>query len=75
MNGKPPKLGIKIAIEHVFFHCGKALTRSRMWQPDTHIKRDQYASFGEIIHDQRMSDEPPAAINERIQKSYKNDLY
>jgi len=75
VNGKAPKLAIKIAIDHVFFHCGKALTRSKLWDPKTHIKRTDYASFGEIIHDQRMSDEDPAAINARIDKSYKNDLY
>jgi PPOX class probable FMN-dependent enzyme len=75
VNGKAPKLAIRIAIDHVFFHCGKALTRSKMWDPGTHIKRDQYASFGEIIHDQRMSDQTPDEINARIQATYKNDLY
>lgn len=75
VGGKAPKLGIKIAIDHVFFHCGKALTRSKLWQAETHVKRSQYASFGEIIHDQGMSAEDPAAINDRIEKSYKNDLY
>ena len=75
VNGKAPKLAIKIAIDHVFFHCGKALTRSKLWDPATHLKRSDYASFGEIIHDTRMSDDSVATIDARIQNSYKNDLY
>ncbi|MDP9095950.1 MAG: pyridoxamine 5'-phosphate oxidase family protein, partial [Pseudomonadota bacterium] len=37
--GKAPRTGIRVAISEVFFHCGKALKRARIWNPATRIER------------------------------------
>jgi len=34
-QGKPPLLCTTITVETCFFHCGTAMVRSRLWQPDT----------------------------------------
>ena len=39
VNGKVPRSGILIAAEEIYFHCGKALIRSDLWNPDKHVKR------------------------------------
>lgn len=35
VNGKRPILALEIAVEEVFFHCGKAFLRSNAWKPET----------------------------------------
>src|SRR5204862_93649 len=42
VNGKVPRSGILIAAEEVYFHCGKALIRSDLWNPDKHLPKGQW---------------------------------
>jgi PPOX class probable FMN-dependent enzyme len=35
VKGHRPVLALEVNVDEVFFHCGKALLRSRMWQPET----------------------------------------
>ena len=37
VNGKVPKSGILVSVDEVYFHCGKALIRSDLWNPDKHL--------------------------------------
>ena len=49
--GKPPRAVLHIDVKEAYFHCGKALMRSKLWAGD----RDERAvmpSIGEVIHDQ-----------------------
>jgi predicted pyridoxine 5'-phosphate oxidase superfamily flavin-nucleotide-binding protein len=52
VNGKIPRSGILISAEEVYFHCGKALIRSDLWNPDRHVKRSDFPSLGRILADQ-----------------------
>ena len=52
VNGKVPRSGILIAADEVYFHCGKALIRSDLWNPQKHIPRGDFPSLGRIIADQ-----------------------
>ncbi|MCB2054104.1 MAG: pyridoxamine 5'-phosphate oxidase family protein [Geminicoccaceae bacterium] len=52
VQGKPPTAAIRVAVEEVFMHCGKALIRSRLWDPATQIERGDFPSLGQIIADQ-----------------------
>lgn len=49
MKGKTPKLAIIVEIEEVYFHCARAFKRSRLWEPDTWIERDELPTFGKIL--------------------------
>ena len=75
MRGQAPKLAIKVDIEWVFFHCAKALLRSKLWQPATQIKRDVFPSYGEIIHEQRRQQVSVEELDRQVQDDYKNSLY
>jgi PPOX class probable FMN-dependent enzyme len=50
--GKPPRAVLRIDVEEVYFHCGKALMRSKLWAGDTRVERSAMPSIGEVIHDQ-----------------------
>jgi uncharacterized protein len=52
VNGKVPRSGILISAEEVYFHCGKALIRSDLWNPDKRIQRSDFPSLGRILADQ-----------------------
>lgn len=75
VRGKAPKLAIRVEIEEVFFHCAKALMRSRLWDPDGRIERGDFPRYGEIIRDQRKPDEDADEIEAGLQESYRTELY
>ena len=50
--GKPPRAVLRIDVKEVYFHCGKALMRSKLWAGDTRVERAVMPSIGEVIHDQ-----------------------
>ena len=52
VNGKMPRSGILVAVEEVYFHCGKALIRSDLWNPDKHVRRSDFPSMGRILAEQ-----------------------
>jgi PPOX class probable FMN-dependent enzyme len=52
VNGKVPRSGILVAAEEIYFHCGKALIRSDLWNPDKQLRRSEFPSLGRILADQ-----------------------
>ena len=49
VDGKVPKLGILVTVEEAYTQCSKALIRSDLWNPDSHIERTELPSSGEIM--------------------------
>ena len=56
--GKPPRAVLDIAVQEAYFHCGKALMRSRLWAQDAQVQRSSFPSISQIIHDQTRLGEP-----------------
>ena len=52
VNGKVPRSGILVAAEEIYFHCGKALIRSDLWNPEKQIRKSEFPSLGRILADQ-----------------------
>lgn len=40
IDSRPAKLALIINVEQVYFHCGKALIRSQLWDPGQHTLAD-----------------------------------
>jgi PPOX class probable FMN-dependent enzyme len=70
--GKLPRAALSIEVQEAYFHCGKALMRSRLWAQDQQVQRAAFPSISEVIHDQTSLGEPEsqAVIEER----YKTQL-
>ena len=49
VNGKLPKSVLLVHVETVFFHCSKAIVRSKLWDEATKIDRKSLPSTGTII--------------------------
>jgi PPOX class probable FMN-dependent enzyme len=52
VNGKLPRSAILVIVEEIYFHCGKALIRSDLWNPDKQVFRSDFPSLGRILADQ-----------------------
>jgi PPOX class probable FMN-dependent enzyme len=50
--GKPPRAVLQVAVTEAYFHCGKALMRSRLWSDDARVERSVLPSISQIIHAQ-----------------------
>jgi uncharacterized protein len=49
VEGKVPKLGLRIEIEEAFTHCSKAFLRAQLWDPDRYVSREELPSSGQIL--------------------------
>jgi uncharacterized protein len=49
VEGKVPKLALRIEIDQVFTHCSKAFLRARLWDPGSFVPRDELPSPGELL--------------------------
>jgi len=70
--GKQPRAVLSIAVREAYFHCGKALMRSRLWSADAQVARAAFPSIGEIIHDQTALGE--AEPQDVIEARYRTQL-
>jgi PPOX class probable FMN-dependent enzyme len=73
-QGKIPRTGLVLDIEEVFFHCGKALKRARLWDGANQVERSRFPSLGRIIADQTRA-VPAAVADEHIADDYRTGLY
>ena len=70
--GKLPRAVLRIDVNEVYFHCGKALMRSRLWAQDYRVERGVMPSISEVIHDQTRLGEPEP--QEAVVARYKTQL-
>lgn len=47
--GRQPACVVVVAVETVYFQCSRALLRSRLWDPSTHLPREKLPSAGTIL--------------------------
>ena len=49
VNGKLPRCVLIVHIESIYFHCSKAIVRSKLWDAETKIDRKSLPSTGIIV--------------------------
>jgi PPOX class probable FMN-dependent enzyme len=49
MDGKLPRSVLQVHVESVFFQCSRAILRSKLWHPDSHVDRRMLPSLGTIL--------------------------
>jgi PPOX class probable FMN-dependent enzyme len=70
--GKPPRAVLSIDVHEAYFHCGKALMRSKLWSSDTQVERAIFPSIAEVIHEQTKLGEPEPQVV--VEERYKTQL-
>jgi PPOX class probable FMN-dependent enzyme len=75
VHGKQPRSALVVTVNEAYLHCGKALIRSKLWEPDYRIDRAQLPTYGCMLKDHtglaQSADELDALVNE----SYRDKLY
>ncbi|MDT7800891.1 MAG: uncharacterized protein QOI78_4324 [Actinomycetota bacterium] len=70
-EAKEPILAIVVEVEQVYFHCGRALIRSRLWDPASQALAEELPSAGEIVTDQLGMDIDPAQFEAMLEAGYR----
>jgi PPOX class probable FMN-dependent enzyme len=70
--GKLPRAVLSITVTESYFHCGKALMRSKLWSPEAQVTRSVMPSISEMVHDQTKLGEPVGQAE--IDATYRQQL-
>src|SRR5439155_26579829 len=76
VEGKVPVSGLIVHVEEVFFHCGRALKRGRLWDPDAQVDRSEMPRLAAMIKDQLGSGSVVGTtIDPNRPETYMDELY
>ncbi len=80
VNGRVPKIAIRIAVAEAFLHCAKALKRARLWDPASRVNRKRLPSLAHMILEQingegEVDDRTIKNTQDGIEEEYKSHLY
>lgn len=74
VDRKAPKSGIVVDVEEVYLHCGKALLRARLWDPEARTDRTAMPTMGRMVADQ-IAGLDADEIETGYQQALKTSLY
>ncbi len=75
VNGKPPRSVMLIHVETAFFHCAKAIMRSKLWDDATRIDRRSLPTTGAIIAEISHGELGGEAYDRDLPERHKAQLY
>lgn len=75
VNGREPDLALLVRVEEAFFHCGKAMIRSRMWEPEKWNSIDGLPTYATALKDHGNLPDPIEVLEERMHNNEVNRLY
>ncbi|MCF3142450.1 MSMEG_1061 family FMN-dependent PPOX-type flavoprotein [Streptomyces platensis] len=70
-EAREPELALVVDVAEVYFHCGRALLRSRLWDPASQALADEIPSPGEMVTAQAGLDIAPAVLNDALEEAYR----
>ena len=74
MQERVPVTGLIVTVEEAYFHCGKALIRSKLWDPASQVPRHSFPTLGRIIADQTKAVDGDEA-DRNLEEAYRTRLY
>ncbi len=75
VNGKLPRCVLIVHIESVYFHCSKAIVRSKLWDAETKIDRKSLPSTGAIVAELSQGKFDGEAYDRAMPQRIKAQLY
>lgn len=75
VKNKPPISVIIIEVREIYMHCGKAVKRADLWNPDAQVERSVLPSTGKIYRDQLSLDADASAIDGILEEDARDNLY
>ncbi|MGI9357455.1 MAG: MSMEG_1061 family FMN-dependent PPOX-type flavoprotein [Rhizobiaceae bacterium] len=76
IKDRVPDFAIVVRVEEAFYHCGKAVLRSGLWEPDKALSTEGLPTYAEAVFDQaKVTDRSLDELEEAFQSNEKNRLY
>ena len=75
VNGHRPDLALLVRVEEAFFHCGKSMIRSRMWQPDMWPSIDGLPTYAQALKAHGDLPDPIDDLEDRMAYNETDRLY
>jgi predicted pyridoxine 5'-phosphate oxidase superfamily flavin-nucleotide-binding protein len=69
VRGKCPQSALMVTVDQAWLHCGKALMRSQLWEPEAQVAPDALPTVGQMCADQITGDFNADAFDKRQQRS------
>ncbi|MFE1775491.1 MSMEG_1061 family FMN-dependent PPOX-type flavoprotein [Streptomyces sp. NPDC059008] len=66
-----PELALVVQVTQAYFHCGRALIRSRLWDPTSQALADEIPTPGEMATAQFGLDIDPGLIDRGLEDTYR----
>ncbi|GAA0590606.1 pyridoxamine 5'-phosphate oxidase family protein [Kutzneria viridogrisea] len=66
-----PELAIVVEVAEAYFHCGRALVRSRLWDPASQALAQELPPAGEIAAAQLKVDINPELLGQSLEEAYR----
>ena len=74
-GGRRPKSALVVTVREAFLHCGKALIRSKLWDPDYRVDRAQLPTYGSMLKDHTGIAQTAEEIDASVNEGYRTKLY
>lgn len=75
VGGKPALLCTIVNVQECFFHCGKAMIRSKLWQPESWPENSKSRLVAQAAKKLDADEALKNLIETEIEKNYKEELY
>jgi PPOX class probable FMN-dependent enzyme len=76
VQGKAPRCAIVVSVRQAYFHCAKALMRSRLWTGDYVQPKGTFASISRMVGDQLgLSEEEKVKREAALEINYRDGLW
>lgn len=75
INGRVPDFAILVRVKEAFYHCGKAIIRSKLWSPEDAAPTDGLPTYGEALLSHAKLDMSQEEMDTRLKHNDENRLY
>ncbi len=75
VNGHQPDLAIVVRVQEAFFHCGKSMIRSGMWQPEKWQSVEGLPSYAQALKDHGALPDPIEELENDMAHNETDRLY
>lgn len=75
IKGRVPEMAVLVRVEEAFYHCGKAIIRSRLWSPQDAEPVDDLPTYAEALKAHSKVDIELEQIAERMKYNDEKRLY
>ena len=75
INGRVPDFAVLIHVEEAFYHCGKSIIRSKLWDPEAHPTSDDLPTYAEALIAHGQLDVDYGEMDAHLRNNEKNRLY